>query len=154
VIVSLHGRIVADAAERGVDHFARDAVVDRDLLEGFEPIVESFGACAAFGGARGPRAKDGRHYGREEQGFQISSSHRQLRFYHKSLGTRSARGGEAAASQARWSLGSRRISIKKTPVGAVKAMRGSHIRRNVGSGAAIYATRTRHSAKAAESLCL
>jgi ABC-type cobalamin/Fe3+-siderophores transport system ATPase subunit len=47
VIVSLHGRIVGDAAERGVDHFARHAVVDRDLLEGFEPIVESFGACAA-----------------------------------------------------------------------------------------------------------
>jgi hypothetical protein len=91
VIVSLHGRIVGDTAERGVDHFARDAVVDRDLLEGFEPIVESFGACAAFGGARGRRAKDGRHYGREDQGFQISSSHRQLQLYHKSLGTRSAR---------------------------------------------------------------
>ncbi len=56
VIVSLHGRIVGDAAECGVDHFARDAVVDRDLLEGFEPIVESFGACAAFGGARADAA--------------------------------------------------------------------------------------------------
>ena len=45
VIVSLQGRIVGDAAERGVDHFARDAVVDRDLLEGFSALAARLWLC-------------------------------------------------------------------------------------------------------------
>ena len=52
---------------------SRDAVADRatsqaDLLNRLIP------ALCRYSTARARRAKDGRHYGREDQGFQISSS--------------------------------------------------------------------------------
>lgn len=79
VIVSLHGWIVGDAAERRLDHFGRDAVAYRHLLEGGKPLLESFGARAAFRGAPGRSAEDGGKCGGEGKGSQISSSYRRLR---------------------------------------------------------------------------
>jgi hypothetical protein len=48
-----------DAGKRSVDHLARDAVEHRHFLERVQPIVEAFGALAAFLRARGRGAKNG-----------------------------------------------------------------------------------------------
>ena len=52
VVVSLDRGVIGDAVERSIDNLGRDAVGHRHLLEGFEPIVETFGAVAALRGAR------------------------------------------------------------------------------------------------------
>jgi hypothetical protein len=52
VIVSLDRGVIGDAIERSVDNLGRDAVGHCHLLEKFEPIVETFGAVAAFRGSR------------------------------------------------------------------------------------------------------
>ena len=60
VIMSLDRGVIRDPSERSVNNRGRDAVGDRHLLEGVQPIAETFGAVAALRGPRGRGAKDRR----------------------------------------------------------------------------------------------